>query len=52
MNDPGLDDPISKVADLIEEDKDEEREAENEDEQTFLNPRCVLISAYSELHAC
>ena len=43
MNDPGLDEPISKVADRIEEEKDEEREAENDDEQTFLGPRCMLL---------
>lgn len=51
MNDPGLDDPISKVADRMEEERNEEREAEDEDEQTFLEPRCVLISAYSEIQA-
>lgn len=50
MNDPGLDQPISKVADRVEEGKDEEREAENADEQTFLDPRYSL-SAYLELHA-
>lgn len=43
MNDPGLDEPISKVADRVEDEKDEEREAEDEDEQTFLDPRCVPL---------
>ena len=33
MNDPGLDDPIQDSADAVEEDHEEE------DEQTFLNPR-------------
>ena len=47
MNDPGLDEPISKVADRIEDEKDEEREAENDEEQTFLSPRCVLTTSHS-----
>ena len=46
MNDPGLDEPISKVADRVEEEKDEEREAEDEDEQTFLDPRYPLLLSH------
>ena len=50
MNDPGLDEPISKVADRIEDEKNEEREAEDDDEQTFLRPRCEMLYMYTEYH--
>ncbi len=52
MNDPGLDEPISKVADRIEDEKDEEREAEEEDEQTFLDPRCVFFLGCITVDRC
>lgn len=40
MNDPGLDEPIKKNANKVEQNGEEDEEAlEIEDEQTFLNPR-------------
>ena len=41
MNDPGLDEPISRTDDRVEDERREEEEAEREDEQAFLNPRFV-----------
>ena len=52
MNDPRLDEPIAKVADRIEDEKNEEREAEDEEEQTFLHPRCVLLVCCSKVVRC
>lgn len=39
MNDPGLDEPIQKEAEGIEQDRKDDEDVEKEDEQTFLNPR-------------
>lgn len=39
MNDPGLESPIQDGAKAVEEDKQDE-----EDEQTFLNPRFHFLS--------
>lgn len=41
MNDPGLDNPIQDGAKAVEDDDREEDELEAEDEQAFLNPRCL-----------
>lgn len=46
MNDPGLDSPIQDGAKAVEVDQNAERkeeEVQEEDEQTFLNPRSVRI---------
>ena len=39
MNDPGLHSPIEDGANAVEEDKQDDEDIEEEDEQTFLNPR-------------
>lgn len=39
MNDPGLDEPIQKESEGIEQDRKDDEDIEKEDEQTFLNPR-------------
>ena len=39
MNDPGLESTIQDGAKAVEEDKHDEEGLEEEDEQTFLNPR-------------
>lgn len=40
MNDPGLDEPIKKNADKVEQrGEEDELELEIEDEETFLDPR-------------
>jgi potassium channel subfamily K len=44
MNDPGLDEPISKDAKAVENQEKDERDEKDEDEQAFLEPRYVLLS--------
>ena len=44
MNDPGLDSPIQDGAQAVEEEKRDEEDLEEEDEQTFLNPRFRAIT--------
>jgi len=39
MNDPGLDEPISKDANDVENQERDERDEREEDEQAFLEPR-------------
>lgn len=39
MNDPGLDEPISKDAEDIENQHRDEEDEKEEDEQAFLEPR-------------
>jgi potassium channel subfamily K len=39
MNDPGLDKPISEDAKDVENQKKDEHDAEEEDEQAFLEPK-------------
>jgi len=41
MNDPGLDEPISKDAKDVENQEKDERDEKKEDEQAFLEPRYV-----------
>lgn len=41
MNDPGLDEPISKDAQAVENQHEDEQGELNEDEQEFLEPRYV-----------
>jgi hypothetical protein len=38
MNDPGLDEPIADQAEGVENEKRDEKDAEEEDEQAFLEP--------------
>jgi potassium channel subfamily K, other eukaryote len=38
MNDPGLDTPIADEAKDVEDQKRDEKEAEEEDEQAYLEP--------------
>jgi hypothetical protein len=38
MNDPGLDEPIADHAEGIENERNDVRDAEEEDEQAFLEP--------------
>jgi potassium channel subfamily K len=47
MNNPGLDEPISNDAKVIESQKEsDERNELEEDEQAFLAPRCVLLLTF------
>lgn len=39
MNDPGLDDAIGEYENRVERDSEFEKQLEDEDEQTFLDPR-------------
>ncbi|KAL9037436.1 MAG: hypothetical protein Q9214_005707, partial [Letrouitia sp. 1 TL-2023] len=43
MNDPGLDEPIQKESEGIEQDRKDDEDIEKEDEQTFLNPRYLTL---------
>lgn len=44
MNDPGLDDAIDANAKKVEREIKDEEELEAKDEQTFLNPRYIVLS--------
>jgi potassium channel subfamily K len=44
MNDPGLDEPISKDAEDIENQHRDEEDEKEEDEQAFLEPRYLCTS--------
>ena len=44
MNDPGLDEPISKDAKDVENQEKDERDEKKEDEQAFLEPRYVYFT--------
>ena len=39
MNDPGLEEPLNETQKRVEQDRKEEEDFEQEEEQTFLNPR-------------
>ena len=39
MNDPGLEEPLNETQKRVERDRKEEEDFEQEEEQTFLNPR-------------
>lgn len=41
MNDPGLHEPISNDADDVENQQRDEKDETKEDEDAFLEPRCV-----------
>lgn len=49
MNDPGLEEPISKHAKDIENQDKDERDEMLEDEEAFLQPRCVVGEQRYEL---
>ena len=42
MNDPGLDEPVNETQKRLDRESKEEEEFEQEEEQTFLNPRSNL----------
>lgn len=44
MNDPGLDDAIDANAKKVEREIKDEEQLEAKDEQTFLNPRYIVLS--------
>ena len=39
MNDPGLEEPLNETQKRVEQERKEEEDFEQEEEQTFLNPR-------------
>ena len=39
MNDPGLEEPLNETQKRVEHERKEEEDFEQEEEQTFLNPR-------------
>lgn len=45
MNDPGLEEPVSETQKRIEGDRKEEEDFEQEEEQTFLNPRSSFTTS-------
>ncbi|KAL9609471.1 MAG: hypothetical protein Q9167_005756 [Letrouitia subvulpina] len=47
MNNPGLDEPIQKESEGLEQDRKDDEDIEKEDEQTFLNPRLIGVNAVS-----
>ncbi len=44
MNDPGLDQPISRDAKDVENQEQDERDEKDEEEQAFLAPRYVYVT--------
>ena len=42
MNDPGLEEPLNETQKRVERERKEEEDFEQEEEQTFLNPRSNL----------
>lgn len=47
MNDPGLESPISdEVRNMESRERSDERDVVEEDEQAFLAPRCVFLTAF------
>ena len=42
MNDPGLEEPLNETQKRVERDRKEEEDFEQDEEQTFLNPRSNL----------
>lgn len=52
MNDPGLDGAIDANAKKVEREIQEEEQVEENDEQTFLNPRYASPQHYSHSDGC
>ena len=50
MNDPGVDQPVSQVADDLEGNPyEKEEKLEKEEEEDFLDPRCVSYPALENI---
>ena len=51
MNDPGLEEPLNETQKRVERERKEEEDFEQEEEQTFLNPRsnptCLSFQNFS-----
>jgi hypothetical protein len=52
MNDPGLDKPISEDAKDIENQEKDEHDAEEEDEQAFLEPKYDAFLTRAPRESC